>query len=127
MKPAALSFLGLESRLDVVWHNAGIMIPPNGSTDAQVGPSPPPPLPPFPRRRRRRPLTPPLSLAQGHELQMGTNVLGPWLLQHFLTPLLHATAARADTAPDSVRVIWVSPISDPPLPSPSPLPRPPPR
>lgn len=64
VKPAALAFLALESRLDVVWHNAGIMIPANGSTDAQVGSVPSPrPLtltPPPPARAGPR-------AADGHQ------------------------------------------------------------
>ncbi|KAL7271650.1 short-chain alcohol dehydrogenase [Rhizina undulata] len=79
IKSSAETFLGKEGRLDVVWHNAGVMIPPNGS-----------------------------KTKQGYELQLGTNVLGPWLFQTFLTPLLAKTAALPDTQKNSVRVIWVS-------------------
>ena len=43
---------------------------------------------------------------KGHDLEMGTNCLGPFLLNHFLEPILRHTAANAPQ--DSVRVIWVS-------------------
>lgn len=44
--------------------------------------------------------------AQGHELQLGTNCLGPFLFTQLLTQILVATAK---TAPEgSVRVIWAS-------------------
>ena len=46
--------------------------------------------------------------AQGHELQMGTNCLGPYLLYQMLLPLLSKTAASAPTA--SVRVAWAGSI-----------------
>jgi len=37
---------------------------------------------------------------------MGTNCLGPYLLNHFLEPILRETAAIAPK--DSVRVVWLS-------------------
>lgn len=42
--------------------------------------------------------------AQGHELQMGTNCLGPYLFTKLLTPLLQSTAASSPAG--SVRVLW---------------------
>lgn len=36
VKPAAEEFMRQESRLDVVWHNAGIMLPPDGTVDKHV-------------------------------------------------------------------------------------------
>lgn len=36
VKTAAMRFLEVERRLDVVWHNAGVMIPVVGSRDRQV-------------------------------------------------------------------------------------------
>jgi len=36
VKPATEVFLGKESRLDVLFHNAGVMTPPAGSKDKQV-------------------------------------------------------------------------------------------
>ncbi|KAG0644123.1 hypothetical protein HOY80DRAFT_1133360 [Tuber brumale] len=79
IKGSAQAFLAEENRLDVVWHNAGVMMPPSGS-----------------------------KTKQGYELQLGTNVIAPWLFQSFLTPLMQRTAALPDTPKDSVRVIWVS-------------------
>jgi len=79
IKGSAQAFLTEENRLDVVWHNAGVMMPPSGSKSKQ-----------------------------GYELQLGTNVIAPWLFQSFLTPLMQRTAALPDTPKDSVRVIWVN-------------------
>lgn len=64
-----------ETRLDVLTNNAGLMTPPEGSTTAQ-----------------------------GFELQMGTNALGPFLFTMCLLPALRKTAQTA--APGSVRVTW---------------------
>ena len=36
IKPAVKKFLEKESRLDVLFHNAGVMRPPKGSTSEQV-------------------------------------------------------------------------------------------
>lgn len=77
IKPAVTSFLAAEQRLDVLFNNAGVMVPPQGSTTAQ-----------------------------GYELQLGTNCVGPFLLTKLLLPLLTATAAKEATG--AVRVIWVS-------------------
>ena len=57
--------------------NAGVMMPPSGS-----------------------------KAAQGHDLQMGTNCLGPFLLTILLTPLLQKTASSSP--PGSVRVTWAA-------------------
>lgn len=46
--------------------------------------------------------------AQGHELHLGVNVLGVFLLTRLLTPLLAATAAAPGEPAGSVRVVWVS-------------------
>ncbi|KAK2001678.1 short-chain dehydrogenase [Colletotrichum falcatum] len=74
---SAREFLAKESRLDVLWNNAGVMVPPQGS-----------------------------KTAQGYELQLGVNALGPFLLTRLLRPAL---SAAARTAPkDSVRVVWLS-------------------
>ena len=77
VKASADDFLNREQRLDVLTNNAGVMIPPVGS-----------------------------KAAQGHELQMGTNVLGPFLFTQLLTPLLQKTAASSP--PGSVRVTWAA-------------------
>lgn len=66
IKASAERFLQSESRLDVLWNNAGVMIPPQGSTTKQ-----------------------------GYELQLGVNNLGPFLFTKLLTPLLVATAQLA--------------------------------
>lgn len=47
--------------------------------------------------------------AQGHDLQVGTNCLGPYLLYQLLSPLLIKTAASSPTA--SVRVVWAASIA----------------
>ncbi|PHH92959.1 hypothetical protein CDD83_3117 [Cordyceps sp. RAO-2017] len=44
--------------------------------------------------------------AQGHEIHLGVNVIGPFLFTRLLTPILVATA-KAE-APGTVRVVWVS-------------------
>lgn len=79
IKPAVEDFLKKEKRLDVLTLNAGVMMPPKGSLSAQK-----------------------------HELQIGTNCLGHFLLAKLLTPLLKQTAELPDTAPGSVRVTWAA-------------------
>jgi retinol dehydrogenase-12 len=66
IKASADRFLSQETRLDVLWNNAGVMIPPQGSLSVQR-----------------------------YELQLGTNCLGPFLFTRFLTPLLCETAKKA--------------------------------
>jgi retinol dehydrogenase 12 len=63
IKEGVQKFLEKETRLDVVIHNAGVMIPPLGSKSKD-----------------------------GYELQLSTNNLGPWLLQKYLDPFLIETA-----------------------------------
>lgn len=46
---------------------------------------------------------------QSHELQMGTNVLGPWLFTELLTPLLAKTASTSPAG--SVRVTWAASLA----------------
>ena len=46
--------------------------------------------------------------AQGWELQLGTNVLGTFLLTRCLHPALVATAKSGLVEKSSVRVVWVS-------------------
>ncbi|KAI0486798.1 short-chain dehydrogenase [Xylaria cf. heliscus] len=77
IKTAAEVFLARENRLDVLFNNAGVMFPPHGR-----------------------------KTAQGHELQLGTNCLGPFLFTQLLTPILITTAETAATG--SVRVVWTS-------------------
>ena len=66
IKGSAQEFLNKEKKLHVIWNNAGVMMPPQGSK------------------------TP-----QGYELQIGTNCLGPYLFTELLKPVLEATAASA--------------------------------
>lgn len=47
--------------------------------------------------------------AHGHDLQVGTNCLGPYLLYRLLSPLLAQTAASSPTG--SVRVAWAASIA----------------
>lgn len=68
IKASAQEFLSKEKRLDVLFNNAGVMIPPQGSLTAQ-----------------------------GFDLQLGTNCIAPFLFTKLLTPLLLETAAAADT------------------------------
>ncbi|UKZ84027.1 hypothetical protein TrVFT333_011843 [Trichoderma virens FT-333] len=77
IKAAAESFLKVESRLDIIWHNAAVMLAPEGSVSKQ-----------------------------GHELTFATNVFGPFLLQRFLTPIMLKTTLNPGTAKNSVRVCW---------------------
>jgi retinol dehydrogenase-12 len=80
IKPAAQEFMSKESRLDTLTNNAGVMAPPIGSTDAH-----------------------------GHEQQMGTNCLGPYLLSESLVPVLEKTAATAPKG--TVRVTWAASLA----------------
>lgn len=81
IKASADEFLKKESRLDVLTNNAGVMSPPVKSVDAQ-----------------------------GHELMMGTNVLGPWLFTQCLLPVLKSTAATAPAG--TVRITWAGSLID---------------
>lgn len=75
--PCVSDFLARESRLDVLFNNAGVSRQPPGSVTAQ-----------------------------GHEIHMGTNCLGPYLLTKLLLPVL---AESARSAPEnSVRVVFAS-------------------
>ncbi|KAL5343033.1 hypothetical protein BJX70DRAFT_355479 [Aspergillus crustosus] len=74
---SANEFLAKESQLHVIWHNAGVMVPPQGSKTKQE-----------------------------YELQLGVNVVAPFLLTKLLYPTLAKTAAQSP--PHSVRVVWVS-------------------
>lgn len=66
IKKSAEEFLKKESRLDVLWNNAGVMVPPAGS-----------------------------KTKQGYELQLGTNCIAPFLFTKFLHPILRKTAETA--------------------------------
>ena len=79
IKPAAEAFTSSETKLDVFFNNAGVSNPPRGSLSVQ-----------------------------GHELQMATNCLGPYLFTQLLRPILERTAGTVPEA--AVRVIWTSSI-----------------
>lgn len=63
IKQSAEEFLKKENKLNVLWNNAGVMVPPQGSKSKQ-----------------------------GYELQLGTNNLAPFLFTKLLTPVLAETA-----------------------------------
>jgi NAD(P)-dependent dehydrogenase (short-subunit alcohol dehydrogenase family) len=75
--PGVSDFLAKESRLDVLFNNAGLSRQPPGSVTTQ-----------------------------GHEIHMGTNCLGPYLLTKLLLPILTKTAESAPK--NSVRVVFTS-------------------
>lgn len=77
IRKSADDFLAKESRLDVLVNNAGVMFPPKGT-----------------------------KTAQDHDLQFGTNCLGPHLFTKLLHPILMQTASRSP--PNSVRVLWAA-------------------
>lgn len=79
IKPFVEAFLKAESRLDVLFNNAGVANVPSS---------------------KRTP--------QGLEVHMGTNVVAPYLLTQLLSPILISTAQKPSTPPNSVRVIWSS-------------------
>ncbi|TAQ91333.1 hypothetical protein B7494_g300 [Chlorociboria aeruginascens] len=78
VKSGVDSFLAKEKRLDVLVHNAGVMTPPAGSKDKL-----------------------------GHDLEIGTNCLGPYLMTLLLEPILVATATLADVPKYTVRIVFV--------------------
>jgi retinol dehydrogenase 12 len=83
IKPAVDRFLSCESRLDVLIHNAGVMTPPAGSISVQK-----------------------------YELQLATNILGPFLLTRLLEGILTTTARANSATPSSnssgARIVWLS-------------------
>ncbi|ODQ82131.1 hypothetical protein BABINDRAFT_160310 [Babjeviella inositovora NRRL Y-12698] len=80
IRPATERFFAQESRLDIVIHNAGVMLTPIGSTSKQ-----------------------------GYELQLGTNIIGPFALQKLLTPMMHHTASQLNGEGNNrSRIIWVT-------------------
>jgi NAD(P)-dependent dehydrogenase (short-subunit alcohol dehydrogenase family) len=66
VKTSAQQFLARETRLDVLWLNAGVMLPPEGS-----------------------------KTTQGYELQLGVNVIAHYLFVNYLKPVLGATVKIA--------------------------------
>ena len=47
------------------------------------------------------------STKQGHDLEMATNCLGPFLLNQLLEPVL-ARTAHSESTPDRVRIVWLA-------------------
>ncbi|KAI1139305.1 NAD(P)-binding protein [Hypoxylon sp. FL0543] len=82
IKPAVENFISKEQRLDVLFNNAAVM----GTSPEDKS-------------------------AQGYELQMGTNALGPFLLTRLLEPILLRTAAQ-ENSPGHVRIVWVGSMLD---------------
>ncbi|KAL6230875.1 hypothetical protein BDW75DRAFT_55936 [Aspergillus navahoensis] len=80
IRESAEAFMEKESKLDVLWNNAGVAQPPVGVLSKQ-----------------------------GVELQLATNCLGPFLFTQLMLPLLDAAVALNGPAyPGSVRVVWLS-------------------
>ncbi|KAJ5328850.1 NAD(P)-binding protein [Penicillium brevicompactum] len=86
VKMAAEEFLSKEERLDVLWNNAGVMCTPTTDKSEQVNPP-----------------------DSGYDLQLGTNVLGPYLLTKLLYPIMEKTARISPL--NSVRICWASSIT----------------
>ena len=78
----AAAFAARESRLDLLFHVAGVGNVPRGTTTAQ-----------------------------GLEAHLGTNCVAPLALTQALRPLLRATASRPDVLAGSVRVVWTASLS----------------
>lgn len=68
IKPAVATFAAQESKIDVLWNNAGIAGAPAGT-----------------------------KTKQNYELVLGTNCLGPYLLTKLLMPLIHVAAKPSAT------------------------------
>ncbi|PON31088.1 hypothetical protein TGAM01_v200508 [Trichoderma gamsii] len=79
IKASVQEFKAKESKLHLLFNNAGVSQPPLGSLSSQ-----------------------------GIELQFATNCLGPFLFTQLLLPLLESTAADEATPQGSVRVVWTS-------------------
>ncbi|KAH7017570.1 short-chain dehydrogenase [Ilyonectria destructans] len=78
IKAGASEFLSKSRRLDVLFHNAGVLAPPKGSENSH-----------------------------GVELQMGVHCLGPYLLTDLLEESLKYTARLPDVGIGETRVVWV--------------------
>ncbi|RFU72323.1 hypothetical protein TARUN_9934 [Trichoderma arundinaceum] len=79
IKASVEEFKAKETKLHILWNNAGVSQPPQGSVSSQ-----------------------------GIELQFATNCLGPFAFTQLLLPLLESTAADEATPRGSVRVVWTS-------------------
>lgn len=80
IKASAEHFTSAETRLHVLFNNAGYMGPEKAV-------------------ERTR---------QGHEMHVGVNCLGPFLLTKLLTPTLVATTQDEATPPNTVRVVFLT-------------------
>lgn len=80
VKTSADSFIKAETRLHALFNNAGYM-----GSENEVE-----------------------RTAQGFEMHLGVNCLGPFLLTKLLTPTLVATARDETVAPNTVRVVFLS-------------------
>ena len=78
VKACAAEFAAQESKLDVLWNNAGVAGVPVGTVTAR-----------------------------GHEQHLGVNCVGPLLFTRLLLPQLQAAATAAPDR-GSVRVVWTS-------------------
>ncbi|KAH6895400.1 hypothetical protein B0T10DRAFT_545094 [Thelonectria olida] len=78
IKSATSKFLSESDRLDVLFHNAGVLAPPKGSENNH-----------------------------GVELQMGVHCLGPYLLSTLLQDVLKKTVKLPDVKPGATRIVWV--------------------
>ena len=87
IKPAVDGFLRQETRLDVLVNNAGAMNTPTGSKGMQVCQTL--------WSRGTLTMTADENVIQGHDLEMATNCLGPYLLTKLLEPILIQTAASS--------------------------------
>ncbi|KAF3763077.1 NAD(P)-binding protein [Cryphonectria parasitica EP155] len=81
VRQAAQTFLEKETKLHVLFNNAGLQAITDDKGEQRT--------------------------AQGFEVHLGVNVLGPFLFTQLLTPVLVATAS-AEKRPNTVRVVWVS-------------------
>lgn len=79
IKASVEAFKSKESKLDVLWNNAGVSMPPQGSRSAQ-----------------------------GHELQLATNCLGHLLFTQLLLPALKSAAQTPSSESASTRVVWTA-------------------
>lgn len=99
IKPAVESFTSKEQKLDVLINNAAVSL-----LSSLSFPGPLSVLNPlqvmFPSTGS--------TTAQSHDLQVGTNCLGPYLLYRLLASLLTRTAASAPKG--SVRVTWAASV-----------------
>lgn len=80
IKASADRFLSAETRLHTLFNNAGFMGPEKDTERT----------------------------AQGYEMHLGVNCLGPFLFTKLLTPTLVATARDKSVPPNTVRVIFLS-------------------